>query len=292
MMSLQEKIKRITQAALLELDAKWRNGTANAAFRDERTLPLLRGKAGIHESDVAFVFELIESGRLHLQIGHRHEAETEIEQPEEHYFMPEWATGRATSSTELGAQLCTRDGRRCGNAVVMESHKVIDKPFVIVCTDAGNLMTLSPSEVDELFHPARWLMDPNTTPGAIRHTIDIRNALVKKYVEADDNGLPKGSPESDSFILEHAMQVGFEMIDDDGDAYVCNSRQVVALVKPYKDAASGMSRDAWHRQIRLAFEASGMSVSDGHKVIGGRLMDTPTEKFPAILSAMKAWRKS
>lgn len=218
--------------------------------------------------------------------------ELKIEQPEEHDFIPEWATGCATSSTELGAQLCTRDGRRCGNAVVMESHKVIDKPFVIVCTDAGNLMTLSPSEVDELFYPAKWLMDPNTAPGAIRHTIDIRNALVKKYVEADDNGLPKGSPESDSFILEHAMQVGFEMIDDDGDAYVCNSRQVVDLVKPYKDAASGMSRDAWHRQIRLAFEASGMSVSDGHKVIGGRLMDTPTEKFPAILSAMKAWRKS
>lgn len=69
MMSLQEKIKRITQAALLELDAKWRKGTANAAFSDERTLPLLRGKAGIHESDVAFVFELIESGRLQLQIG-------------------------------------------------------------------------------------------------------------------------------------------------------------------------------------------------------------------------------
>lgn len=88
------------------------------------------------------------------------------------------------------------------------------------------------------------------------------------------------------------MNVGFETIDDDGDAYVCNSRHVVALVKPYMDAASGMSRNAWHEQIRLAFDASGMSVSDAHKVIGGRLMDTPTEKFPAILSAMKAWRKS
>lgn len=219
-------------------------------------------------------------------------AELEIEQPEAHDFIPEWATGRAKASTDLGAQLPTRDGRRCGNAVVMQCHMVIDKPFVIVCTDAGNLMTLSPSEVDELFYPAKWVMDPNTAPGAIRHTIDIRNALVKKYVEADDNGLPKDSSESDVYILEHAMNVGFEMIDDDGDAYVCNSRQVVALVKPYMDAASGMSRNAWHEQIRLAFDASGMSVSDAHKVIGGRLMDTPTEKFPAILSAMKAWRKS
>lgn len=143
-----------------------------------------------------------------------HLAEEMAELDIEHWVddrLPEWATGRATSSTDFGAQLSTRDGRRCGNAVVMECHLIIDKPFVIVCTDAGNLMTLSPSEVDRLFYPAKWLMDPNTAPGVIRHTVDILNEKVKKYVEADDNGLPKGSPESDSFILEHAMNVGFEM---------------------------------------------------------------------------------
>lgn len=60
---------------------------------------------------------------------------------------------------------------------------------------------------------------------------------VDKFTDADANGLPPGAPEADYFILEAALQRGFEMIDDDGDVYVCNSRQVVELVRPYRDAA-------------------------------------------------------
>lgn len=216
--------------------------------------------------------------------------ETEIEQPEEHDSIPEWATGRAKASTDFGAQLCTRDGRRCGNAVVFECAPV-GEYVVKVCTDAGNVMTLSAVEIDDLFYPAKWLMDPNTAPGVIRHTIDIRNEKVKKYVEADDNGLPKDSPESDSFILEHAMNAGFEMIDDDGDVYVCNSRQVVALVKPYKDAAL-KCRDVLANQIVDAYRASGMTACEARTIMGGKLDDQGIEKLPGILSAMKAWRKS
>lgn len=60
---------------------------------------------------------------------------------------------------------------------------------------------------------------------------------IDKFLDEGVNELPKGSPETDYFILEAALQRGFEMIDDDGDVYVCSSRQVVELVKPYRDYA-------------------------------------------------------
>lgn len=74
MMKLDEKLRRVVQAALLELDAKWREGTANANFKHERTLRLLRGEAGIHESDVLFFFEQIEKGAIRFQIGYQEAA--------------------------------------------------------------------------------------------------------------------------------------------------------------------------------------------------------------------------
>lgn len=112
MMSLQEKIMRITQAALLELDAKWRNETANAAFSDTRTLSLLRGKAGIHESDVAFVFELIESGRLQLQIGLTPVAQPPTEPHADSRRPDESELLKAKADAVLHGYGITVDGRR------------------------------------------------------------------------------------------------------------------------------------------------------------------------------------
>jgi len=70
---LEAKARTLVIAALLELDAKWRLGTANAAFGDPRTIGLLRGLTAphIHESDVAFVRELIEDGRLVVALAGR-----------------------------------------------------------------------------------------------------------------------------------------------------------------------------------------------------------------------------
>ena len=54
---------------------------------------------------------------------------------------------------------------------------------------------------------------------------------AKKFRGEDANALPPGSPEREYFMLEAALQHGFEMIDHDGDVYVCNSRQIVSLIK-------------------------------------------------------------
>lgn len=82
--------------------------------------------------------------------------------------LPKWAIGTATELAP-GAQLCTRDGRKVGNAVV-SGPKVSEcgREYWPVLTDAGTTLRLSDAEVAELFWPPRWLMDPASAPGA-RH---------------------------------------------------------------------------------------------------------------------------
>jgi hypothetical protein len=64
--------------------------------------------------------------------------------------------------------------------------------------------------------------------------------VADKFTDEAQNELPRGSPEAHFFMLEAASQRGFEMIDDDGNVYVCNSRQIVALLTPMK-----VARDAY-----------------------------------------------
>lgn len=83
-------------------------------------------------------------------------------------LLPDWAIG-TTSELAPGAQLCTRDGRKVGNAVVC-GPKVLEhgREYWPVLTDAGTTLRLNDAELAELFWPPRWLMDPATAPGA-RH---------------------------------------------------------------------------------------------------------------------------
>ena len=82
---------------------------------------------------------------------------------------PEWSTGYAKHITDVGAQLCTRDGRKIGNAVVLrwpvESHGF---QFAEVVTDAGTRLKLTEGELREFFHEPTYLMDPGTAPGLDR----------------------------------------------------------------------------------------------------------------------------
>lgn len=64
-----------------------------------------------------------------------------------------------------------------------------------------------------------------------------------KFIYPDANELPAESPEAHYYILEAALQKGFEMIDDDGDVYVCSSRQIVALVESYKTEIDRLRAD-------------------------------------------------
>ena len=81
-------------------------------------------------------------------------------------FAPHWATGLAKNNTDIGAQLCTKDGRKVGNAVVLawpvEDHGV---QVAEILTDAGTKLRMTPEELGELFHNPTFTMDTETAPG-------------------------------------------------------------------------------------------------------------------------------
>ncbi|HCA23134.1 MAG TPA: hypothetical protein DEP32_03120 [Pseudomonas sp.] len=78
--------------------------------------------------------------------------------------LPEWATGHAKGEYVLGAHLPTRDGRRCGNAHIIATEKARwdEAKTVYVClTDAGRVMRLTKSELEDSFYPPEWISDIN-----------------------------------------------------------------------------------------------------------------------------------
>lgn len=86
------------------------------------------------------------------------------------YPLPEWAVCRSTGVyMQAGAQLCTRNGQRIGNAFVHRIERRMWKygdetkeVYVAVCfTDMGNELVLSLPEMEGLFYPPKYVMDPN-----------------------------------------------------------------------------------------------------------------------------------
>lgn len=75
--------------------------------------------------------------------------------------QPEWAVGRLNGEyMTKGASLATRDGRRIGNAFVCEltKHPTLGM-IATVITDMGNKVSLTESELKELFFPPVWIMN-------------------------------------------------------------------------------------------------------------------------------------
>ena len=89
-------------------------------------------------------------------------------QIEEGLPLPKWAESRISSRedgyTMLRAQLSTRDGRKCGNAVITEVKASYGQGAVpigmriTVMTDMGTEMTLNRKEIENLFHQPRFVM--------------------------------------------------------------------------------------------------------------------------------------
>lgn len=90
-----------------------------------------------------------------------------------HEPLPPWAKSKAGvyGSLVQFASLPTKDGRRCGNAVMIgpELRYFQGKEYLVhkVVTDAGNVMRLTGKEVEELFHPAQWVME-NLLPAHVK----------------------------------------------------------------------------------------------------------------------------
>ena len=75
--------------------------------------------------------------------------------------LPDWADHRSDGEyLELGAQLATRDGRRCGNAFVNGLRTVRDLGQVAdIVTDACSELTMTRGELEEFFHQPTLVMN-------------------------------------------------------------------------------------------------------------------------------------
>lgn len=72
--------------------------------------------------------------------------------------LPDWAIGKLNGELVLGAQLCTRDGRRTGNAHIIgiTNSKYDGSELFLVLTDAGTKMACSRGEVEYFFYPPKY----------------------------------------------------------------------------------------------------------------------------------------
>lgn len=78
-------------------------------------------------------------------------------------LLPDWAVAEnLTKALEPGAQLCTKDGRKIGNAHIIKiTDGCLGGKIYLILTDAGTPVPLSETEVHELFYVGRWISDPD-----------------------------------------------------------------------------------------------------------------------------------
>lgn len=70
----------------------------------------------------------------------------------------DWASAPAEGNFFPSAQLCTRDGRVTGNAVLMWWTIVSGMPAAVVATDAGNVIIVTQAELEDMFYAPEFLM--------------------------------------------------------------------------------------------------------------------------------------
>lgn len=71
------------------------------------------------------------------------------------HFLPEFVERRSAGDYLVPmTQLCTRDGRRTGNAVIVS----VTGRTAFVVTDMGNSMMLTEGELKELFHEPEYVL--------------------------------------------------------------------------------------------------------------------------------------
>ena len=76
------------------------------------------------------------------------------------FFMPNWAVGANRNyEVVVGAQLCTKDGRRMGNAHVIATANASSGNYFIILTDAGNRVTMTEQEIRSAFYISPWISD-------------------------------------------------------------------------------------------------------------------------------------
>lgn len=84
--------------------------------------------------------------------------------------LPDWAESYSPDGILCpGRQLCTKDGRRLGNAFITRELEPIPTLVLVavweVVTDAGNVMKMTAQEIRELFYVGDYIANLHTIPG-------------------------------------------------------------------------------------------------------------------------------
>lgn len=80
----------------------------------------------------------------------------------DHPMMPSWAIRKSNGDYEMGTQLPTKDGRKIGNAHIINIGPAFwnDQVLIYTClTDAGTELRFVREELIELFHVPAWVSD-------------------------------------------------------------------------------------------------------------------------------------
>lgn len=84
--------------------------------------------------------------------------------------LPDWAESYSPDGILCpGRQLCTKDGRRLGNAFITRELEPIPTLVLVavweVVTDAGNVMKMTAQEIRDLFYVGDYIANLHTIPG-------------------------------------------------------------------------------------------------------------------------------
>lgn len=96
------------------------------------------------------------------------------------YPIPDWAIGLSEGNyMEVGAQLCTKDGRKTGNAYVhnITEHEKLGQLATVV-TDVGSIMQLTHSELKSMFYPPQYVMAPNEAARRVLYVLIGNNNRI------------------------------------------------------------------------------------------------------------------
>lgn len=88
------------------------------------------------------------------------------------YYLPSWASEALDGEWVQFAQLATKDGRRMGNALILNVYPVTwegkEVDLHTIITDFGNILELTEHELETLFHPPKWKMKANRVSHRIK----------------------------------------------------------------------------------------------------------------------------
>ena len=131
-------------------------------------LTLLRSLVPIlsHEFRVSEIYEFPMTVCVDLRLKERLPEDEEYLQQ----VLPDWAESYSPDGILCpGRQLCTKDGRRLGNAFITRELEPIPTLVLVavweIVTDAGNVLKMTAQEIRELFYVGDYIAHLHTIPG-------------------------------------------------------------------------------------------------------------------------------